>query len=80
MGNHEFDNGIEGVVPYLKELDAPMLTANIDDSLEPTIQGLYKPSIVIERGGRQIGIIGIIIATTNVSNISYSINSGHGSK
>lgn len=38
----------------------------IDDD-EPTIQGLYQPSVVITRRGRRIGIIGVIIATTNVS-------------
>ncbi|CAH2054220.1 unnamed protein product, partial [Iphiclides podalirius] len=65
LGNHEFDNGIEGVVPYLEHLDSKVLAANIIDDLEPTIQGLYYPSIVVERNGRRIGIIGVIISTTN---------------
>lgn len=54
-------------MPYLQHLKAPTVTANIIDDLEPTIQGLYKNSIVIRRGGRRIGIIGAIISTTNVS-------------
>ncbi|XP_072933663.1 apyrase-like [Epargyreus clarus] len=66
LGNHEFDNGIEGVVPYLEYLEAPVVTANIIDDEEPTIQGLYNSSIIVEKGGRKIGIIGVIIATTNV--------------
>ncbi|XP_073959266.1 apyrase-like isoform X3 [Choristoneura fumiferana] len=65
LGNHEFDNGIEGVVPYLQHLEAPVVTANIIDDNEPSIQGLYEPSIVVEKNGRRIGIIGVIIATTN---------------
>ncbi|KAL0868359.1 hypothetical protein ABMA27_007878 [Loxostege sticticalis] len=65
LGNHEFDNGIEGVVPYLEHLNSPVVTANIIDDDEPTIQGLYEPSIVVERDGRKIGIIGVIIASTN---------------
>ncbi|XP_012550294.1 apyrase isoform X1 [Bombyx mori] len=65
LGNHEFDNGIEGVVPYLEHLDSPVVTANIIDDDEPSIQGLYKPSIIVERGGRKIGIIGVIIAITD---------------
>ncbi|XP_052756858.1 apyrase isoform X2 [Galleria mellonella] len=64
LGNHEFDNGIDGVVPYLKNLDAPVVTANMIDDDEETIQGLYKPSIVVEKDGRKIGIIGVIIAST----------------
>ncbi|XP_063381719.1 apyrase-like [Cydia fagiglandana] len=66
LGNHEFDNGIEGVVPYLQHLEAPMVTANIIDDDEPSIQGLYQPSIIVEKNGRRIGIIGVIIASTNV--------------
>ncbi|CAH0596442.1 unnamed protein product [Chrysodeixis includens] len=66
LGNHEFDNGIDGVVPYLQHLDSTVVTANIIDDLEPTIQGLYKKSTVVERDGRRIGIIGVIIASTNV--------------
>ncbi|KPJ12888.1 5'-nucleotidase [Papilio machaon] len=64
LGNHEFDNGIDGVVPYLKHLDSKVVTANIIDDLEPSIQGLYYPSIVVERAGRKIGIIGVIISST----------------
>ncbi|XP_026735542.1 apyrase-like isoform X2 [Trichoplusia ni] len=66
LGNHEFDNGIAGVVPYLEHLDSTVVTANIIDDLEPTIQGLYKKSTIVERDGRRIGIIGVIISSTNV--------------
>ncbi|XP_037962597.2 apyrase [Plutella xylostella] len=66
FGNHEFDNGIDGVVPYLENLDAPMLAANILDDEEPTIQGLFQPSIVVTKNGRRVGIIGVLIASTNI--------------
>ncbi|XP_045504019.1 apyrase-like [Colias croceus] len=65
LGNHEFDHGVEGAVPYLKLLQHEVVAANIIDDEEPTIQGLYKPSIVVTKNGRRIGIIGVIIATTN---------------
>ncbi|CAH2095510.1 unnamed protein product [Euphydryas editha] len=65
LGNHEFDNGIDGVVPYLQHLNSKIVAANIIDDEEPTIQGLFQPSIIVERKGRRIGIIGVIIATTN---------------
>lgn len=67
LGNHEFDNGIEGVVPYMEHLDSKVVTANIIDDEEPTMHGLYEKSIIVERNGRRIGIIGVIIATTDVS-------------
>ncbi|KAM3962077.1 apyrase-like [Aphomia sociella] len=65
LGNHEFDNGIDGVVPYLQYLNSSVVTVNIIDDDEETIQGLYKPSITVEREGRKIGIIGVIISSTH---------------
>ncbi|KAK5647202.1 hypothetical protein RI129_002094 [Pyrocoelia pectoralis] len=65
IGNHEFDNNIEGVVPFIKALNAPMVAVNIDDSEEPDFQGIYKKSIVIVREGRRIGVIGVLLSTTD---------------
>lgn len=67
LGNHEFDDKISGVVPFLKALNAPVVVSNINDSLEPDIQGLYNKSVVVERNGKKIGIVGVILSTTNVS-------------
>ena len=67
LGNHEFDDKIAGVVPFLESVTAPVVVANIDDSKEPSIQGKYAKSIIIEREGRKIGILGFIIQTTPVS-------------
>ncbi|XP_019892555.2 apyrase isoform X5 [Musca domestica] len=64
LGNHEFDHGVEGVVPFLDALDSPMLVANIDARNEPTMEGKYQPSMIIERSGRKIGVIGVILETT----------------
>lgn len=63
LGNHEFDDKIAGVVPFLENMNAPFVVANIDDSEEPSIQGKYNKSIVIERGGRKIGILGYVLHT-----------------
>ncbi|XP_026671521.1 apyrase isoform X2 [Ceratina calcarata] len=63
LGNHEFDNGVEGVVPYLKMIKAPMVVTNIDASDEPTMQGLYKNSTILDRNGTKIGVIGRISNT-----------------
>ncbi|KAJ3627081.1 hypothetical protein MTP99_014488 [Tenebrio molitor] len=65
LGNHEFDDGIKGVVPFIKNLKAPVIVSNIDDSLEPDIQNIYQKSVVVERNGKKIGIIGVIIKTAN---------------
>lgn len=71
LGNHEFDHGIAGVVPFMETIESPIVVSNIDDSDEPTFQGKYKKSTVIDRYGRKIGVIGVILSTTNVRIISY---------
>ncbi|XP_075155673.1 5'-nucleotidase-related protein-like [Haematobia irritans] len=64
LGNHEFDHGVEGVVPFIQTLNSPMLVANMDATNEPTIAGTYQNSMIIERNNRKIGVIGIILETT----------------
>lgn len=66
IGNHEFDHGIDGVVPFLETIQSPMVIANIDSTNEPSFQGLYEHSLVLEKGGRKIGIIGVVLKTFNV--------------
>nr|XP_034827690.1 apyrase-like [Maniola hyperantus] len=61
LGNHEFDNGIDGLLPYLKGLNSPMLGANVNTTFEPEMTPYVKNHIVVERKGRKIGIIGILL-------------------
>ncbi|XP_012260987.2 apyrase-like [Athalia rosae] len=65
LGNHEFDNGIAGVVPFMKMMNTTIVVANVDDSEEPDFQGLYQKSTIIERNGTRIGVIGVMLSTTN---------------
>ena len=52
----------------MQTLKSPIVVANLDDSEEPTFQNLYKKSIIIERSGRKIGLIGaIVVATVEIS-------------
>lgn len=71
MGNHEFDNGIAGVVPFIRNLRAPVVVSNIDDSKEPTIQKWYNKSTYIIRNGLKIGVIGVTTSTLTVSLFLY---------
>nr|XP_017036139.1 apyrase isoform X1 [Drosophila kikkawai] len=64
LGNHEFDHGVEGVVPFLETVNTSMLVANMDCAHEPTMEGKYNKSKIIERSGRKIGLIGVILETT----------------
>lgn len=66
IGNHEFDDGPEGLAPYLSHLKAPVLAANMDVSQVRELQGLFQDSIVVKRKGREIGIIGLATQETAV--------------
>ncbi|RZC39648.1 uncharacterized protein BDFB_009824 [Asbolus verrucosus] len=77
LGNHEFDDKIEGLVPFLQHLKSPVIVSNIDASKEPSVQGLFNKSVVIERNGRKIGIIGDIgfdVGNLILLNESDSVN------
>lgn len=70
LGNHEFDDGDSGLASFLDELaggscDAPtpVLAANVVPADDSAIrEGYIEPYTIVERGGEQIGIIGIDIA------------------
>lgn len=65
IGNHEFDHDIEGVVPFLENIESPVVISNVDDSEEPTFQGKYVKSIVIDKYERKVGVIGAILRSTS---------------
>ena len=65
LGNHEFDLGVDGLVPFLKNAAFPIVSANIDVSNEPKWpkKGIPK-SFVLTRQGKDIGVIGYITPDT----------------
>lgn len=60
LGNHEFDNGQQQLADRLKKANYPTLCANFDFSKSP-LKDLVKPWIIINKGGRKIGIIGVLL-------------------
>ncbi|XP_053686920.1 apyrase-like [Sabethes cyaneus] len=60
LGNHEFDHKLEGVLPFMDKILSPLLLVNVDNSEEPSFSK-YEKSMIIERNGRKIGIIGVIL-------------------
>jgi len=49
----------------LRNLTVPVLSANIDVSKEPRLQGLFNASKVFDVDGVKVGVIGYITAETN---------------
>lgn len=58
FGNHEFDNGIVGLVKHLDKANFPFLTANYDFT-GTLLEGRTKDYIVIEKSGIRIGLTGV---------------------
>lgn len=50
----------------MEALKSPIVVSNVDDSLEPEFQKLYNKSTVVERNGKKIGIIGVLVSSVKV--------------
>lgn len=59
LGNHEFDNGMDELARRLRNLKADVVCANYDFS-GTVLEGLVKPYTILKRGGKKIGIIGVL--------------------
>uniref|UniRef100_A0A182RBG7 Apyrase n=1 Tax=Anopheles funestus TaxID=62324 RepID=A0A182RBG7_ANOFN len=66
LGNHEFDLGVEGLVPFLNEVDFPVLVTNLDLSKTPEMQSTksLQRSVVFTKAGVRIGVIGYLTPET----------------
>ncbi|WP_257667998.1 metallophosphoesterase [Parapedobacter tibetensis] len=58
LGNHEFDNGLEGLTSMLPYANFPFLTANYDVSNTP-IKGQTRDYIIFKKQGIRIGVFGL---------------------
>ena len=70
LGNHEFDNYVSGIIPFMENVTFPVLSANINASLEPEMEALLAPSTVLDVGGDKVGVIGYTTKSTPV--LSYT--------
>lgn len=76
LGNHEFDNGQAELARRVKNAGFTTLCANYDFAGTP-LEGLVKDYTIVERGGKKIGIIGVladigtIVAKNNIKGLSY---------
>lgn len=71
LGNHEFDNGMDDMAEHYRQLKADRLSANYDFS-GTAMDGLMKPYVVKNIGGKKVGFIGINIDPSSlISNQNY---------
>ncbi|MDE5608350.1 MAG: bifunctional metallophosphatase/5'-nucleotidase [Muribaculaceae bacterium] len=58
LGNHEFDNGMEALGNYLKNIDAQFISTNYDVAGTP-LEPYIVPYRIVDIAGKRIGLIGI---------------------
>lgn len=58
FGNHEFDNGLDGLVKYLDHAKFPFLTANYDFK-GTVLEGKTQDYTIFHKGGIKIGVFGL---------------------
>ncbi|MDA0310172.1 MAG: metallophosphoesterase [Bacteroidetes bacterium] len=58
LGNHDFDNGIDGLANMLPHANFPLINANYRFE-ETVLSGLIQPYRIVRRGKLNIGIIGV---------------------
>ena len=77
IGNHEFDNGLEGISSQLKYAGFPFITSNYDFS-DTILAGKTIPYKIFRRGGIKIGVYGLgvelkgLVDPKNYGNTRYN--------
>lgn len=58
LGNHDFDNGVEGLLKQMPHANFSFVNANYDLS-KTDLEGVIKPYKIINKGKLRIGILGV---------------------
>jgi 5'-nucleotidase/UDP-sugar diphosphatase len=64
LGNHEFNLGPGHLAEFLKGAKFKVVSANVDISREPRLQGLLAPYAVLQVGGEKVGLVGLTTPDT----------------
>ncbi|MDO5647997.1 bifunctional UDP-sugar hydrolase/5'-nucleotidase [Paracoccus sp. (in: a-proteobacteria)] len=64
IGNHEFDDGPEGLLTLIDGVDFPVLSSNIDVSQSNILAGKVSKHTVIDLGDTKVGIVSALAMDT----------------
>ncbi|WP_411892222.1 bifunctional metallophosphatase/5'-nucleotidase [Yoonia sp. SDW83-1] len=64
VGNHEFDDGDEGLRKLTDNVSFPIISGNIDVSSSNILAGQVENHVVLEVGGQKIGIVSALAVDT----------------
>jgi 5'-nucleotidase/UDP-sugar diphosphatase len=66
VGNHEFDFGIRVLEQRSAEMQFPLLAANVREAASGQRPAWCKASIMVERSGMKIGVVGLTYEEANI--------------
>lgn len=64
VGNHEFDDGPQGLADFIDKVSFPVVSGNLDLAGEPSLDGKVQNHLVLEVGGQKIGIVSALATDT----------------
>ncbi|KIC43169.1 5'-nucleotidase [Ruegeria sp. ANG-R] len=64
VGNHEFDDGPEGLAAFIDAVSFPVISGNLDLSTSAELKGKVGNHLVLELGGQKIGIVSALATDT----------------
>ena len=65
VGNHEFDDGPEGLKKFLEKAEFPVISGNTLVGASTGIEGGLTPYIIKEIGGEKIGVVSVLATDTD---------------
>ena len=78
VGNHDFDDGRDGLLPFAQTVGFPLLAANLNVSAFPEFDAWIDSATIIDVDGVKVGVIGYITkdrtlyASYNIANITFT--------
>ncbi|WP_424984393.1 bifunctional metallophosphatase/5'-nucleotidase [Microbulbifer sp. S227A] len=64
VGNHEFDDGPEGLAKLVDGVSFPVISGNLDVSRSNLLNGKVQNHVVLDVGGEKIGIVSALATDT----------------
>ncbi len=64
LGNHDFDDGIEVLLPFVERSDYAVLAANVEEDGEQVLMNAVERSRIVTVDGYSIGLVGYVTNST----------------
>ncbi len=64
VGNHEFDDGPEGLATFIDAVSFPVISGNLDLSSSTELKDRVQNHVVLDVGGQKVGIISALATDT----------------